>query len=81
MKGRFAHFAGAFDKTLVEISAFKEEVELSLGENQISGMEGINSGEKTFFESLTDEDEASSVVVQALAAGAALIEENKQVTP
>lgn len=80
MKSRFAHFSWAFDKALVEVGAFKEEIELSLGENEITGMEGINPGEETLFEPFADEYEACAVVVQTLAGSAAFIEENKQVT-
>ena len=80
MKRRLANFARAFDKALIEISAFKEEIKLGLGKNEITGVEGINSGKEAFFKSLANENEASAVIVQTLAACAALIEKYKQVT-
>ena len=63
MKRRPAHFAWTFDKALVEISTLEEKIELGLGENEITGVEGINSGEEALFESLTDENKARAVVV------------------
>lgn len=63
MKRGLAHFAWTFDKALIEISTLEEKIELGLGENEITGMEWINSGEEALFESLTDENEARAVVV------------------
>ena len=79
MKRRLANFARAFDKALIEISAFKEEIKLGLGKNEITGVEGINSGKEAFFKSLANENEASAVIVQTLAACSALVNKYKKV--
>lgn len=69
-----------FNKSFGEVGPFEKQRELSRGKDDIAFKVGVEFGEEaTLLEALADEDEAGTIVEEALARGPAGIHEDKQV--
>jgi hypothetical protein len=68
------------DSPVVKISSLKEETELSLGQDNLILVIGINPGKKAFFKPFGNNHKACSIVKKALAAGSARANEYKEMS-
>jgi hypothetical protein len=65
----------AVDESLFQIRSFEEKPELGLGQYYVVAVKGINPGERSLLKPLANEHKPCAIVIQALAACTASVDE------